>query len=76
MQKEWAWVLTTIAGSTAILHKSMIDINLRTWKGVFNCCLLRDWFKRECLVLKKNQQEPKKKNQRKEETFSQVINNP
>ena len=54
----------------------MIDINLRISKGVLKDRLLRDCFKKEYIALKKNHQEPKKKNQRKEETFSQVINNP
>lgn len=56
-------------------RKLLNDSALNAFREIFKGGLLKEWSERDKIVLKKNRDETKKKKQRVEETFSQVIHN-
>ena len=76
MHEKIRLLVAAKAERAAKSHKILIDSDLNTLRGVFKGGFLIDWCERDLFVLKKKHHDSKKKIQRKEETFSQVINNP
>ena len=65
----------TNANTEQASRKLLHDSSLNTLREIFKGGLLKGWNERDITVLKKNRDETKKKKQRVEETFSQVIHN-
>lgn len=76
MHEDLREIITAVAEKIEELLKSLIFNSLSADLGIFKGGFMFVRCERDSYLLKKNHRDSKKKIQRKEETFSQVINNP
>ena len=76
MHEDLREIITAVAEKIEELLKSLIINSLSADLGIFKGGFMFVRCERDSYLLKKNHHDSKKKIQRKEETFSQVINNP
>ena len=76
MHEDLREIITAVAEKIEELLKSLIINSLSADLGIFKGGFMFVRCERDSYLLKKNHRDSKKKIQRKEETFSQVINNP
>lgn len=76
MHEDLREIIAAVAEKIEELLKSLIFNSLSADLGIFKGGFMFVRCERDSYLLKKNHRDSKKKIQRKEETFSQVINNP
>ena len=76
MHEDLREIIAAVAEKIEELLKSLILNSLSADLGIFKGGFMFVRCERDSYLLKKNHRDSKKKIQRKEETFSQVINNP